>query len=239
MNNFKFVTGTTKIYRLAGNDWFAVSQDDETVLLVDTDAALSRTDGTLVGLESRWSDGDWNSIDGEDGQTLLDYANGLTDKYFSKIKHAMKPISIACDYKECMGFSEPKNLKGYIFNAYMFPLSYDELSTCNIIGGKIFKNSRENYDKLKNENGGNLSNCGVWTRTFSGVYSSFYCAWCRYSTRGGIDSSSSVGFPCRVAPAFNLKKSCIIHIAEDGEIILKLEENDMSQNTNATPVTEE
>mgnify|MGYP004581333409 CR=1 FL=1 len=48
MQKFNFVTGTTKIYRLADNDWFAVSQDDETVLLVDTDAALLRTDGTLV-----------------------------------------------------------------------------------------------------------------------------------------------------------------------------------------------
>ena len=237
MNNFNFVTGTTKVYHLAGNDWFAVSQDDETVLLVDTDAALPRADGTLVGLESEWSDGKWNTIGGENGQTLLDYTNKLVDKYLGKIKYAMRPISIACDYEKCMYFSEPKNLKGSINEAYMFPLSYDELDSCRAIGGEIFKNSRKNCDNLKNENGDYLHYSVVWTNTFSGIYI-YRCAWCLYGAGGGLNYSS-VSNVCRVAPAFKLKKSLIDHITEDGEIILKLEENDMSQNANAIPVTEE
>ena len=229
MNNFKFVTGTTKVYHLAGNDWFAVSQDDETVLLVDTDAALPRADGTLVGLESEWSDGKWNTIDGENGQTLLDYTNKLVDKYLGKIKYAMKPTNVACDYKEYVFFSEPKNLKGNINEAYMFPLSYDERDSCRAIGGEIFKNSRGNYNNLKNEIGDNISNSIVWTRTFSGVGSSNNrCAWYVNSAGGGLGNSNNVSGVFRVAPAFNLKKSCIIRINPDGEIILKPE--DMSYN---------
>ena len=237
MNNLEFVTGTIKIYHLAGNDWFAVSQNDETVLLVDTDCALPRSDGTLVGLESRWSDGDLESVDGENGQALLDYTNKLVDKYLSKIKYAMKPISIACDYKERIYFSKPKNLKGNIDNAYMFPLSCDEFSNCRDIGSKIYQNSIENYDNLKNENGDYLHYSVVWTNTFSGIYI-YRCAWCLYGAGGGLNYSS-VSNVCRVAPAFKLKKSLIDHITEDGEIILKLEENDMAQNANAIPVTEE
>ena len=239
MNNFNFVTGTTRTYRLAGNDWYAVSQDDETVLLVDTDAALPRANGILVGLEHKWSNGDWGSTDGENGQALLDYTNKLVDKYFSEIKYAMKPISIACDYKECMYFSEPKNLKGNINEAYMFPLNCDEFSNCSDIAGKIYQNSIENRDNLKNENEGNLFNSNVWTRTFSGIYSnSNRYARCLYNTSGGLSNYGNVGNPFRVAPAFNLKKSCIIRINPDGEIILEPEEKDMSQNTNAIPVTE-
>ena len=226
MNNFNFVTGTTKVYHLAGNDWFAVSQNDETVLLVDTDAALPRANGILVGLECKWSDGALKSIDGENGQTLLDYANGLTDKYFGKIKYAMKQINIACDYEEYMCFSEPKNLGGNVANAYMFPLSYDELNTCRAIGGKIYQNSKGNRDNLKNEIGDNISSSIVWTRTFSGIGSGNYrFARCLYNASGSLSSSSNgVSDVFRVAPAFNLKKSLIDHITEDGEIILKLED---------------
>ena len=225
MNNFNFVTGTTKIYRLADNDWFAVSQDDETVLLVDTDAALLRTDGTLVGLESEWSDGKWNTIGGENGQTLLDYTNKLVDKYLGKIKYAMRPISIACDYEKCMYFSEPKNLKGSINEAYMFPLSYDELDSCRAIGGKIFKNSRENCNNLKNENGDYLSNSFVWTRTVSGIGCGDCCAWFLGNASGSLYNSSNVSNVCCVAPAFYLRKSVIDRITDDGEIILKPEDN--------------
>ena len=230
MNNFNFVTGTTKIYRLAGNDWFAVSQDDETVLLVDTDAALPRADGTLVGLESEWSDGACKSIDSEDGQALLDYTNKLVDKYLGKIKYAMRPISIACDYEKRMYFSEPKNLKGSIYEAYMFPLSCDEFCNCSDIGSKIYQNSKGNRDNLKNEIGDNISNSSVWTRTFGGVGSSNNrFAWYVGGASGGLNSNYGyVSNLYRVAPAFNLKKSCIIRINPDGEIILKPE--DMSCN---------
>ena len=227
MNNLEFVTGTIKIYHLAGNDWFAVSQNDETVLLVDTDCALPRSDGTLVGLESRWSDGDLESVDGENGQALLDYANKLVDKYLGKIKYAMKPINIACDYKERIYFSKPKNLKGNIDNAYMFPLSCDEFCNCSDIGSKIYQNSKGNRDNLKNENGGNLSDSFVWTRTSSGINSSgiYRYAWCLDGSGGGLSGNyGNVSYVFRVAPAFNLKKSLINHITEDGEIILKLED---------------
>ena len=228
-NNVKFVTSGSVVYRIGGNDWYAVSQDDETVLLVDTDAALPRTDGTLVGLESEWSDGKWNTIDGENGQTLLDYTNKLVDKYLGKIKYAMRPISIACDYEKCMYFSEPKNLKGSINEAYMFPLSYEELDSCRAIGGEIFKNSRENCNNLKNENGVYLSNSFVWTRTFSSIGSSGYrYVWYVSNAGGDLGGNGSVSDVFRVAPAFRLKKSYINNITEDGEIILKPE--DMSCN---------
>ena len=229
MKNFNFVTGTTKIYRLAGNDWFAVSQNDETVLLVDTDAALPRANGTLVGLESEWSDGGWRSVDGENGQALLDYTNSLANKYLKKIKYAMKPIDIACDYSEGMYLLEPKNLKGSINEAYMFPLSYAELDSCRAIGGEIFENSRENCNNLKNENGVYLSNSFVWTRTFSGIGSSGYrYVWCLGNAGKGPSGGGNVSDVFRVAPAFRLKKSYINNITEDGEIILKPE--DMSCN---------
>ena len=229
-NNVNFVTDGSKVYRLGGNDWFAVSQDDETVLLVDTDAALPRSDGTLVGLEHKWSNGDWDSIDGENGQALLDYTNGLADKYFSEIKYAMKPINIACDYKEYVYFSEPKNLKGNINEAYMLPLSYEELDSCRDIVSKICKNSRGNCNNLKNESGNNISRNSVWTRTFGGAFNCYYrCAWCLcnigedFYGSNGSDSSNSVNGVLRVAPAFYLKKSAIDHITEDGKIVPKSE----------------
>ena len=223
MNNFNFVTGTTKVYHLAGNDWFAVSQNDETVLLVDTDCALPKGDGTLVGLESRWSDGDWNSVDGENGQTLLDYTNKLADKYFSKIKYVIKPTDI---YVDCsLFFDAPTNLQGHLHDAYMFPLSYDEFTNCRAIRIEILKNSSKNRDKLKNENDGYCSSSNVWTRTFSGVGGgNKCCAWRLGNAMGDFGSIYGVGNMYCVAPALNLKKSSIIRINSGGEIILKPED---------------
>ena len=189
MQKFNFATDGSVVYRLAGNGWYAVEQDDDKVMLVDTDCKIG--DKTL---KTPWSSGDWMSEDGENGQTILNYVNNIADKYFNDIKYAIIPRSV-----------EAGTCK--LENAYMWPMSYKEFEKHKVIGSKIVCNSNSN----------------VWTRTFSGVSSySGRCAWRVYNVGGGL-YGSSVSNLYRVAPAFNLKKSYIDHIADDGEIILQPE----------------
>ena len=180
---------TSKIYRLAGNDWYAVMEDDDKVMLVDTDCKIGDEE-----LKTPWSDGDWLSEDGKNGQAILDYVNRIADKYFSNIKHAIEARTVeACTYK--------------LEDAYMWPMSKEEFDGNKVISKKIAENS-----------------CGfVRTRTFSRVYCGVHFAWYinrdngdGREALGGIVSST-----CRVAPAFYLRKSAIDHITDDGEIVLK------------------
>ena len=67
-----------------------------------------------------------------------------------------------------------------------------------------------------------LNVCLLRTDNSSGIYR---YAWCLDGSGGGLSGNyGNVSYVFRVAPAFNLKKSLINHITEDGEIILKLED---------------
>ena len=181
-----------KVYRLAGNDWYAVAQDDDKVMLVDTDCKVAGED-----LKTRWSNGDWESKEGENGQCILDYCNNLVDTYFNNIKHAINPRTVEAG-------------AGKLENALMWPMSKEEFKEHKDISGKIIENSHS----------------FVWTRTFSSIgsigSSNGRCAWCLDGAGGDLDYNySSVGYPFRVAPAFYLCKSSIDYITEDGEIVLK------------------
>ena len=196
MQKFNFVTDGSVVYRLAGNEWYAVHEDDDKVILVDTDCKIGDEE-----LKTPWSDGDCYSKEGENGQAILDYTNNLADTYFENIKYAIMPRTVEA------GTSK-------LENAYMWPMSKEEFEEHKDIGGKIAFNSSS----------------GVWTRTFSGIYSSGNrYAWYVYNASG--DLGSGVSYLYRVAPAFNLKKSSIIRINPDGEIILK--PADAVQNTSS------
>ena len=194
-NNVNFVTDGSKVYRLAGNEWYVVEQDDEMVMLVDTDCKIG--DKTL---KTPWSDRNYYSKEGENGQYILDYVNNLTDTYFNDIKHAIIPRTV-----------EAGTCK--LEDAYMWPMSCEEFKDHKVIGSKIVRNS----------------NSFVWTRTFSGVSSNYNY---RYAWRVNSASGDLYFFNCgvsivyRVAPAFNLKKSAIDHISDDGEIVLKPADTD-------------
>ena len=192
-SNLEFVTDSSKVYRLGGNDWYAVEQDEDKVMLVDTDCKIDDK-----ALRTPWSDEDYRSEDGENGQAILNYCNKLVDTYFSGIKYAIKPTTVEA------GTSK-------LENALMWPMSYEEFEEHKNIGGKIVGNS----------------NSVVWTRTFSGFSGggSRY-AWYVSGASGDLSDSNYVSYLCRVAPAFYLKKSAIIRINPDGEIILKPADTD-------------
>ena len=204
MQKFNFVTDGSVVYRLGGNDWYAVMEDDDKIMLVDTDCKIGDEE-----LKTPWSDGDWLNEDGENGQAILDYCNSIANTYFSSIKHAIEPRTVeAGTYK--------------LENAYMWAMSKEEFENHKNIGGKIVENS----------------NSFVWTRTFSGIGSDYdRYAWFVYCAGGGLSSGGGVSVGFRVAPAFNLKKSAIDHINEDGEIILKPADTDKN-NDNTSSDTE-
>ena len=191
-SNVNFVTDGLVVYHLAGNDWYAVEQDDDKVMLVDTDCKIGDEK-----LETHWSDGGWTSKEGENGEAVLDYCNNLVDTYFSGIKHVITPRTVNAG-------------TGELENALMWPMSYEEFKEHRNIGGKIVGNS----------------NSIVWTRTFSGINGGGNrCAWYVNNAGGDLNIGGSVSFAYRVAPAFNLNKSSIDYITEDGEIVLKPEDN--------------
>ena len=194
MQKFNFVTDGSVVYRLAGNDWYAVHEDDDKVMLVDTDCKIGNK-----ALRTPWSDYNYRSKEGENGQRILDYVNSIADTYFGNIKHAIAPRTVEAG-------------TGKLENAYMWPMSKEEFEEHKDIGGKIACNSYGSF---------------VWTRTFSGVGSNSggRFAWC-VNDSGGSLGSYYVSYLFRVAPTFYLKKSAIDHINEDGEIILKPADTD-------------
>lgn len=189
-NNVKFVTDGSVVYHLAGNEWYAVTQDEDKVMLVDTDCKIS-----TKKLWTWWSDGDYCSKEGESGQRILNYCNSIADTYFNDIKYAIEPRTVEAG-------------TAGIENAIMWPMSKEEFEGNKVVGGKIVENSNDN----------------VWTRTFNGIYSN-RCAWYVYSTSGDLYGDYGVDGLFSVAPAFYLRKSTIDYITDDGEIVLKPENN--------------
>lgn len=126
-NKLEFVTDGSKIYRLAGNNWYAVEQDDNKVMLVDTDCKIGNAE-----LRTPWSSGSWKSESGENGQAILNYCNMLADTYFSDIKYATIPRTVEAG-------------TGKLENAYMWPMSKSEFKSNKVIGGRIAYNS---YDDV-------------------------------------------------------------------------------------------
>ena len=59
MKNFNFVTDGSRVYRFGNNDWYAVMEDDNKVMLVDTDCKIAGEE-----LETPWSDNNWESENG-------------------------------------------------------------------------------------------------------------------------------------------------------------------------------
>ena len=206
----QIVTDGTVEYNLAGNAWYGIGTGDGYWTLVDTDAALPKNDGRLVGLQSVWSNGPYNDLNAENGQGLLDYTNGLVDKYLSDLKGAIKTTDVAVDFVKYDNLQAPTALKGSVNGAYLYPLSYTDFIANKTVGGKIFKNADNNRSgangvaQIKGESGAGLSDSDVWTRTFSGIgsYSGRY-AWYVGSTSGAL-SNHYVSDLWRVAPAFNL-----------------------------------
>ena len=192
-SKLEFVTDGSVVYHLGGNDWYAVEQDEDKVMLVDTDCKIGDEE-----LRTPWSSGDWKSESGENGQAILDYCNNLVNTHFSSIKHAVVSRNVEAG-------------TGKIESAYIWPMSYEEFEEHKNIGGKIVRDS----------------NSLVWTRTFSGIgsYSGRF-AWFVSFASGGLNGSGNVSGLYRVAPAFNLKKSSIIRINSDGEIVLKPADTD-------------
>ena len=140
-----------------------------------------------------WSSGNWRNESGENGQAVLDRCNNLVNKYFSDIKHAIMPRVVEAG-------------TGKLENAYMRPMSKEEFGDHKVISGNIVKNS----------------NSHIWTRSFASIYSgSDRYAWYVNGASGDLYSGGNVSNLFRVAPAFNLKKSAIDHINDDGEIIIK------------------
>ena len=128
MNNFNFVTDGSREYSLAENNWFAVEQDDEKVMLVDTDCRKGKK-----FFEVKWSYNECDAPDGENGQALLDYANCIADMCFEDIKYAIIPRAVIAG-------------TGKIENAYMWPMDRRDFSQHRSIGGKIF--AAADYDNV-------------------------------------------------------------------------------------------
>ena len=200
MKNFNFVTDGSKVYRFGNNDWYAVEQDDDKVMLVDTDCKVGD-----IELEMPWSDGNWKTEDGENGQYILNYTNYIVYKYFGALSYAIEPRTVDAG-------------TGKFESAYMWPMSYEEFKCNKVIGGKIVENSN-NYVWTRTFSGTGCSVSNVWTRTFSPCDNNGRYAWAVGSADGAL-GSFYVSSECRVAPAFYLRKSAIDHIEENGEIIL-------------------
>ena len=122
-NNLEFVTDGSVVYRLGGNDWYAVEQDEDKVMLVDTDCKVANEE-----LKSPWSNGNCCSEDGENGQAILDYCNNLINTYFGSIKHAVVPRNVAAG-------------TGKIESAYIWPMSFKEFASNRSVGDKLIEDA--------------------------------------------------------------------------------------------------
>ena len=206
MGIFRKQKGINKTYRLAGNDWYLVAEDEEKIMLVDTDCKIGSK-----ALITPWSDGYCRSKDGENGQYILDYVNNIADKYFNGIKYAILPRAV-----------EAGTCK--LEDVYMWPMSRREFIDNKVVGGKIVENSH-----------GFVWTRTFSSVNFGGTFSSvnfgghYRHAWFVCSTSGAL-SNHYVSDLCRVAPAFYLRKAAIDHISEDGEIVLKHTEPVQDEN---------
>ena len=204
MQEFNFVTDGSATYRLGGNDWYVAEQDNEKVMLVDTDCEVGGEE-----LKTPWNDADSVSQDGKSGQAILNYVNRLADTYFTSIKHAIEPTTVEAG-------------TGKLENAYMWPMSRNEFAYNRHIGGKIVENSGSSVWTRTFSSVSSNGNCYAWY------------AWYAYNANGDLSYGNGVSIVCRVAPAFYLRKSAIDHITEDGEIVLKpadIDKNSTSSDT--------
>ena len=122
----RFSTDGSGTYYLGGNEWYAVMQDDEKVMLVDTDCKIAGKE-----LKTNWTDGFWTNEEGENGQCILNYTNDIADTYFNDIRHAIIPRAVnagTCN----------------LTNAWMWPMSYEEFDNSKTIGSKIVEKSGDN-----------------------------------------------------------------------------------------------
>ena len=190
-SNFNFVTDSSKVYRLGGNDWYAVTQDNDKVMLVDTDCEVGGEE-----LYTPWSDGNYRSKESENGQCILDYVNMFTDTYFSTVKHAIIPRTVEAG-------------TGKLENALMWPMSCEEFKDHKDIGGKIVDNANNPYSGVWTRTFSGVYGNGRFAWYINSASGDLG------------DNGGGVSSLCRVAPAFYLKKSAIDHINEDGEIVLK------------------
>ena len=206
----EIVTDGSVEYNLAGNAWYGIGTGDGYWTLVDTDAALPKGDGTLVGLESKWSGGSYSTTTGEDGTLLLDYTNGLVNKYLNDLKGAIKTINVKTNFERYTNYGSPTNLIASIKDAYLYPLSYTDLKANRKVSSKIVINAFNNrtgsngVTKIENEGGQNLSYDIVWTRTFSGINGGSRHAWNVNGLGGDLNYNGTISGVFRVAPAFNL-----------------------------------
>ena len=181
-NNVKFVTDSSKVYRLGGNDWYVVTQDDDKVMLVDTDCKIGNK-----ALRTPWSSGDWKSESGENGQAILDYCNNLVNTHFSSIKHAVVPRNVEAG-------------TGKIESAYIWPMSYEEFEEHKNIGGKIVRNS-DSYVWTRTFSGIVGNYCHAWCvngasgglYNSNGVGSMYRVAPAFYLKKSAIDHISEDG----------------------------------------------
>ena len=194
MQKFNFVTDGSVVYYLAGNDWYAVMEDEDKVILVDTDCKISDK-----ALRTPWSDGYWMSEDGENGQCILDYVNNIADTYFSNIKHAIEARTVDAG-------------TGKFESAYMWPMSYEEFIDNKVIGGKIVENSNNVVKVMWTR---------TFSGVYINNNDSIRYAECINNSDSGFSDGYNVGGSYYVAPAFYLKKSAIDHITDDGKIVLK------------------
>ena len=156
MQEFNFVTDGFK-YRLGSNDWYAIMEDNDRVMLVDTDCKIGDEE-----LRTPWSDGNCCSEDGENGQCILDYVNNIADTYFSSIKYAIEPRTVDAG-------------TGKLENALMWPMSCEEFKDHKDIGGKIVNNANNTNNFVWTRTFGGIFG------------SSYRCAWRVYSTNGNLD----------------------------------------------------
>ena len=149
---------TSKIYCFGGNYWYVVEEDDEKLVLVDTDCKIGDEE-----LKTPWSDQKNDLSEQENGQCILDYCNSLADKYFACFKDAIIPREVTAG-------------TGKIENAYIWPMSKDEFKKIRVESGRIMmevldsvwtrtlsKDSKDNCHAWRvNSSNGNFSDsCGV------------------------------------------------------------------------------
>ena len=123
-SNVNFVTDGSKVYHLGGNDWYAVTQDKDKVMLVDTDCNVNGNK-----FEAMWHRGCCDIVASDDGQDILNYCNDIAVKCFAGIKHAIEPKSVEAG-------------TGKLKNAWMWPMSKEECKSNQVVSGKIIENSK-------------------------------------------------------------------------------------------------
>ena len=200
MDSLNFCTDGKKMYKVGEDDWLAVEQDDEKVLLVNA--------GLCKGIEfgCKWSNASFpNDLKAQSGQNMLEFTNSLTDEYFGDIKRAIIPRDVSCRNEDGLG-------AGTIKEAFMWPLSKEELEAVPDIRDTICRNAEN----------------PVWTRTFAGYSKNdeICRAWCASigedDEKGTFIELETTEDVCCVLPAFYLRKGAIGRIATNGKVILKL-----------------